>query len=183
MRGYAPFLATAAALIAAVLLVTGLPAEWPLGLPGSDFRVGGAVGAVGNVELLELNDTASGAAFTVTGQVHNPEHAPPRERLSAVVQLFDNRGVTIGSGEREVAAHLAPGQTANFIVTLDATTPAAHFRVSFREGRTVVPHVDLRSLAPEGATSRLGAGGAGKAGGAGRERRAGRAGQAGWGLA
>ncbi len=166
MRGYAPFLVTAAALVAAVLLVTGLPAQWPLTHLGSSVGVGAtrAASDVGNVELLELNDTASGAAFTVTGQVHNPENAPPRERLSAVVQLFDNRGVPIGSGEREVAARLDPGQTASFIVTLDATTPAAHYRVSFREGRTVLPHVDRRSVAPDGATSRLGAGQAGRAG-------------------
>lgn len=157
MRPFAPAIITVTVLLAAVLLLVGLPAGRPA-QPGP--------GA--SLELLEMDDVASGAAFTVRGQVHNPAGAPERDGLSALVTLFDNHGVSIGSGESEVATHLAPGQTATFVVTLDATTPAAHYRVSFRQGRAVIPHVDRRSVAPDGATSRLRTGGAGRAGAAGR---------------
>mgnify|MGYP003350418640 FL=1 len=97
------------------------------------------------LELVDLADVASGAAFTVSGHLHNPADAPLREQVSAVVRLEDGAGRTIGSGRSNVAAQLAPGATASFVVMLEATRPAAHYRVSFRERERVLPHIDLRN--------------------------------------
>jgi hypothetical protein len=74
---------------------------------------------------------------------------------AVVVLTFDEHGIFLGSNESEAGGEtLPPGARASFSVNISlAARPAARYKVSFRNGGRVVPHVDKRDSVA-GATAR-----------------------------
>jgi hypothetical protein len=71
------------------------------------------------------------------------------ERLSAVVFLFDQQGTFITSAKAPVDfIKLGAGDESPFVVSLDAPSNVARYRVSFRTDDGIVPHIDRRGAPP-----------------------------------
>ncbi len=98
------------------------------------------------IELLSLSHARSAAALTISGLVRNPAGGAKLEGLTAVVSLLDGRGSLISTKDVPLDYRaLAPGEEAPFTVTVPDSGSVAKYRVSFRAGSDVVPHVDRRS--------------------------------------
>jgi hypothetical protein len=142
------------AAIALAALLLGLATTLVVGAlrgsrPTSDgARHGGRVeGAVRQLplELLALTHQRGDNGLTVTGVVRNPSEAVAVPDLAAVVQLFRDDGAHIATVRAAVdSGRLAPGVETPFAVTVPAAPGVALFRVSFRVGDRVLPHVDRR---------------------------------------
>jgi len=67
-------------------------------------------------------------------------------KIAAVVSLLDNKGALISTKDVPLDYRaLAPGEEAPFTVSVPDPAAIARYRVSFRAGTEVVPHVDRRS--------------------------------------
>jgi hypothetical protein len=66
-----------------------------------------------------------------------------------VVFLFDDQGTFVTSAKAAVDfLRLGAGDESPFVVSLDAPTNVARYRVSFRTEAGVIPHIDRRSASP-----------------------------------
>ncbi len=98
------------------------------------------------IELLTLEQVRKGTALVVSGTVRNPDRAPARKGLSAMVFLFDDSGQVVASGQAPLDVQLlTAGDESPFIVSVPDAARAVRMRVSFRSGSGVVGHVDRRS--------------------------------------
>jgi len=107
--------------------------------------------AVGNapLELVSLRQAREGDTLTVSGTVRNPAEAPDRRQVAAVVFVFDRNGSFVASGRAPLDYQaLAPGDESPFVITVPGASQVSRYRVSFREGDDVLPHVDRRESAP-----------------------------------
>jgi hypothetical protein len=145
--------------IGAVVVVA--VAAFTLQLWGRPFRVTGATGVKGPsdslhgparkpleapLELLALEHERDGGRLVVRGLLRNPGNGLERDGLMAVVFGYDRDGDLLASGRAAVlAAKLTPGETTPFVVYLTGADTLDRFRVSFRTGTRVEPHVDRRS--------------------------------------
>lgn len=116
----------------------------------SDATAASAAADEPELELVSLRHSREGQAWTITGLVRNPAHAPELKRAAAVAFLFDKDGSFVGSGLSAIDfAKLAPGEESPFAVTLKATGAVERYRISFRgEDGKVLRHVDRRSNVP-----------------------------------
>ncbi|MDH4064888.1 MAG: hypothetical protein OEW19_10855 [Acidobacteriota bacterium] len=97
------------------------------------------------LELLSLRHERDGAQLSVTGLVRNPASAPPVERISAVVLLFDPQGAFVTSATAPIDfVKLASGDESPFVVRMQAPASVARYRVSFRSENGTLTHVDRR---------------------------------------
>ena len=97
------------------------------------------------LELLSLAHTRSGGSVTVSGLVRNPAGATGRDEVAAVVFLFDRSGAFLSSARAPLDYRvLAPGDESPFVVVVPRGESVARYRVSFRSGDSMVPHVDRR---------------------------------------
>ena len=97
------------------------------------------------LELVALEHDRDDSRFVVRGIVRNPASAATRRGLAAVVLIFSSDGGFIASGRAPMAtAALAPGAETPFVVTLPDADSVDRYRVSFRIGDRIVPHVDRR---------------------------------------
>jgi len=134
------------AMAAAVLMVA------LVGLGASVVTRGGATPAavIGSsdgspLELLSLRHERSGDQLSVAGLVRNPAAGAAVERLTTVVYLFDREGAFVTSAAAPVdVLRLDPGDESPFVLTVTAPASVARYRVSFRIGSEVVPHMDRR---------------------------------------
>jgi hypothetical protein len=139
--------ATALALVVATGRGGGAVAE-PTAPPS--LRSGNAADA-GPLELLALSHDRENERLTVRGVVRNPSSGTSVEQLTVVVFLFDRDGGFLESGRAALRAPaLAPGAESPFVVDLGRAAGVGRYRVSFRSGDRVVPHVDRRSPDPAG---------------------------------
>jgi hypothetical protein len=84
--------------------------------------------------------------LTISGVVRNPANGPKLEGLTAVVSLIDGQGGLISTKDVPLDYRaLSPGEEAPFRVTVPDPGSIARYRVSFRAGTDVVPHVDRRT--------------------------------------
>jgi Na+-transporting methylmalonyl-CoA/oxaloacetate decarboxylase gamma subunit len=106
------------------------------------------------LELLALEHDRDGDRLIVRGLIRNPVNGAERRGLSAVVLLYRQDGSFLASGRAPVPlAALAGGETTPFVVSLPGANDVERFRLSFRTGARVEPHVDRRGhQAQEGAT-------------------------------
>lgn len=113
---------------------------------GPSDRPQAATPAAGQaLELLSLAHTRSGEAVTVSGLVRNPAGASIREEVAAVVFLFDRTGAFLSSARAPLDYRaLGPGDESPFVVVVPRGEGVARYRVSFRAGDSLVPHVDRR---------------------------------------
>jgi len=102
------------------------------------------------LELMSLGHDRFGDRLTVHGLVRNPASAPPTGAVTAVVFLFDRDGAFATSGRAPIERNsLEPGGESAFTVTIASAGDIGRYRVSFRTGDHVIPHVDRRR-APSG---------------------------------
>jgi hypothetical protein len=139
------------AIAAAVLFVTILAGGYHMVFGGgaSSATAPASVGADASLELVSLRHERQGAGLAITGLVRNPVSGRAVEKLAAVVFLFDQQGAFVKSSRADVDfTKLAPGDESPFVITLDAPSNVARYRVSFRNDAGVVPHIDRRGQEP-----------------------------------
>ena len=97
------------------------------------------------LELVALGHAREVKVLTITGTVRNPASGVKVEGLTAVVSLLDGSGALVSTKDVPLDYRaLAPGEEAPFKVSIPDPGSIARYRVSFRAGTDVVPHVDRR---------------------------------------
>jgi hypothetical protein len=100
------------------------------------------------LELVALGHDRDGDRLTVRGIVRNPTGSRTVEQVTAVVFAFNGEGGFVGSGRAIIEqASLRPGGESTFVVTMPEARGVSRYRVSFRSGDRIVPHVDRREPA------------------------------------
>jgi hypothetical protein len=139
------------AIVAAILFVTIVIGGYLTVFGGDPPAANAAAGVVAEtpLELVSLRHERQRAGLAITGLVRNPVSGAAVERLAAVVFLFDQQGAFVTSARADVDfTKLAPGDESPFVITLNAPSNVARYRVSFRNDAGVVPHVDRRGQEP-----------------------------------
>jgi hypothetical protein len=99
------------------------------------------------LELVALGHARNVTVLTISGTVRNPSTGVKLEGLTAVVSLLDRDGMLVSTKDVPLDYRaLGPGEEAPFRVSIPDAGPIARYRVSFRAGTDVVPHVDRRSV-------------------------------------
>jgi len=97
------------------------------------------------LELVSLNHAREVKVLTISGTVRNPASGVKLEGLTAVVSLLDRDGALVSTKDVPLDYRaLGPGEEAPFKVSVPDPGSIARYRVSFRAGTAVVPHVDRR---------------------------------------
>ena len=97
------------------------------------------------LELIALTHEREGDGIVVRGVVRNPAAAAGRKGVAAVVFVFNRDGGFLSSARAVVdVPALVPGSESGFAVTVPHAADVGRYRVSFRSGESVVPHVDRR---------------------------------------
>ena len=97
------------------------------------------------LELMALTHERDADQLTVRGIVRNPARSGSLSDLTAVVLVFDRTGGFLASGSGRVSGSPLPsGSESSFVVTVPYSGEIGRYRVSFRIGNGVVPHVDRR---------------------------------------
>jgi hypothetical protein len=98
------------------------------------------------LELVALNHAREPRSLTITGTVRNPSDGRRLDALTAVVSLLDSTGALVSTKDVPLDYRaLRPGEEAPFRLNIPNPGAVARYRVSFRAGHDVVPHVDRRS--------------------------------------
>ena len=98
------------------------------------------------LELMSLGHSRDASSLTINGVVRNPANGPKLEGLTAVVSLIDEHGGLISTKDVPLDYRaLGPGEEAPFKIMVPDPGSIARYRVSFRAGTDVVPHVDRRT--------------------------------------
>ena len=104
------------------------------------------VDAAEPLELLSLGHARETSTLTITGTVRNPPSGVKVEGLTAVISLLDRGGALVSTKDVPLDYRaLGPGEEAPFKVSIPDPGSIARYRVSFRAGTDVVPHVDRRT--------------------------------------
>jgi type II secretory pathway pseudopilin PulG len=97
------------------------------------------------LELVALGHAREISVLTITGTVRNPSSGVKVEGLTAVISLLDRGGALVSTKDVPLDYRaLGPGEEAPFKVSIPDPGSIARYRVSFRAGTDVVPHVDRR---------------------------------------
>jgi len=97
------------------------------------------------LELVALGHARDTSVLTITGTVRNPSSGVKMEGLTAVISLLDRTGALVSTKDVPLDYRaLGPGEEAPFKVSIPDPGAIARYRVSFRAGSDVVPHVDRR---------------------------------------
>jgi hypothetical protein len=98
------------------------------------------------LELVSLAHARDTSLLTISGTVRNPSRGDKLEGLTAVVSLLDSSGALLSTKDVPLDYRaLGPGEEAPFKVSIPDPGSIARYRVSFRAGTDVVPHVDRRN--------------------------------------
>jgi len=133
--------------VAAVMLLMVGGALFFLNASASSDPVATAVkiGPSEPIELVALGHSREVHTLTITGTVRNPSSGVKLEGLTAVVSLLDRDGALVSTKDVPLDYRaIGPGEEAPFKVTIPDPGAIARYRVSFRAGTDVVPHVDRR---------------------------------------
>jgi hypothetical protein len=107
------------------------------------------------LELVALSHHRDGDRITIRGVVRNPQEGANVDRLAAVVYVFDREGEFLGNGRATVdVPALQPGAGSPFVVTVEQAANVGRYRVSFKTGDRILPHVDRRNPGPSGRGNR-----------------------------
>lgn len=97
------------------------------------------------LELVALGHARETTMLTISGTVRNPSSGAKVEGLTAVISLLDRTGALVSTKDVPLDYRaLQPGEEAPFKVSIPDPGSIARYRVSFRAGTDVVPHVDRR---------------------------------------
>lgn len=134
-------------LAAAALIVMLGGALIFLNTPTSNEHAGTVAQVVHNepLQLVTLGHAGDAASLTISGTVRNPSSGAKLEGLTAVVSLLNRDGALVSTKDVPLDYRaLGPGEEAPFKVSIPNPGSIARYRVSFRAGTDVVPHVDRR---------------------------------------
>ena len=113
---------------------------------GDGAAAGSQVSHPEPLELVALGHAREVSVLTITGTVRNPASGAKVEGLTAVISLLDRGGALVSTKDVPLDYRaLGPGEEAPFKVSIPDPGSIARYRVSFRAGTDVVPHVDRRS--------------------------------------
>lgn len=133
----------AVALVALTIVIFGLALRG-----GHSNASTPAVHAAPLLELVTLEHTQEMRALVITGMVRNPSAGAKLEGLTAVISLLDRQGMLIATKDVPLDYRaLGPGEEAPFRLSLPDRGSIERYRVSFRAGTAIVPHVDRRNAA------------------------------------
>jgi hypothetical protein len=151
--GRLPIVAAGVGVLAAILLGMVLLRGRPAAAPPTTATAAGATGdnravaavAPAPLQLVALGHERDGDRLIVRGVIRNPPEASAVEPLTAVVFVFNADGGFVTSARAAVDANAlrAAGET-TFAVTVPDAASVSRYRVSFRSGDRIVPHVDRR---------------------------------------
>lgn len=97
------------------------------------------------LELVALGHAREVSVLTIKGTIRNPSSGVKMEGLTAVISLLDRAGALVSTKDVPLDYRaLGPGEEAPFTVSIPDPGSIARYRVSFRAGTDVVPHVDRR---------------------------------------
>jgi hypothetical protein len=114
--------------------------------PGDNAATVSRVNHSEPLELVALGHARETNALTITGTVRNPTSGVKVEGLTAVISLLDRGGALVSTKDVPLDYRaLGPGEEAPFKVSIPDPGSIARYRVSFRAGTDVVPHVDRRT--------------------------------------
>ena len=101
------------------------------------------------VDLVALtHERGAGGELELRGEVRGRSDGAMMEHMTAVALLFDRQGAYLSSSRAPLEARTTPdGATASFFISVPDAERVGRYRVSFREGDRVVPHVDRRGPA------------------------------------
>lgn len=136
------------AFVAAAALLVALGGAVVVFTTSGHSKDGGsaATAAHAPLELVSLGHSREDSMLTISGMVRNPAGGPKLEGLTAVVSLIDTHGGLISTKDVPLDYRaLGPGEEAPFQVSVPDPGSVARYRVSFRAGADVIPHVDRRS--------------------------------------
>jgi len=135
-----------ATVAAAAIVFSGEPSDRGSTAAANAASVGAAARVDAPLELVALGHDRDGDRLTVRGVVRNPSAGSEKDRLTAVVSVFDRDGAFLRSSRAAVeSAALVPGSESTFIVTVPAAADVGRYRVSFQCDDRVVSHVDKRN--------------------------------------
>jgi len=98
------------------------------------------------LELVALGHAREVSVLTIKGTVRNPSSGAKVDGLTAVISLLDRAGALVSTKDVPLDYRaLGPGEEAPFTVSIPDPGSIARYRVSFRAGTDVVPHVDRRT--------------------------------------
>lgn len=103
----------------------------------------GQTQALPALELTALGHERDGERLIVRGVARNPS-TQQVDGVAAVVFAFSADGNFVASGRAPIDGGVRPGGESPFVVSVPAAAAAARYRVSFRIGDQLVPHVDRR---------------------------------------
>ncbi|PYQ96463.1 MAG: hypothetical protein DMF95_04805 [Acidobacteria bacterium] len=99
------------------------------------------------LELVALGHERDGDRLIVRGVVRNPASGAARDRVTAVVFLFNRDGGFLASGRATVdEPTLHPGSNSTFVVAIPGAGDVGRYRLSFRTDDRILPHVDRRTV-------------------------------------
>jgi hypothetical protein len=114
--------------------------------PGDNAATVSRVNHTEPLELVALGHARETNALTITGTIRNPASGVKVEGLTAVISLLDRGGALVSTKDVPLDYRaLGPGEEAPFKVSIPDPGSIARYRVSFRAGTDVVPHVDRRT--------------------------------------
>jgi hypothetical protein len=97
------------------------------------------------LELVALGHERDGERLIVRGVIRNGSVGEPLDQVTAVVFAFRADGGFVTSARAALdAGSLRSAGEAAFVVTVPDAASAGRYRVSFRSGDRIVPHVDRR---------------------------------------
>jgi hypothetical protein len=139
--------AVAGVLVAVVLLRGGESAAAPVGAvqPATGDNRSAAPAQPAPLELVALGHERDGDRLIVRGVIRNSPAGPALDQVTAVVFAFNADGGFVTSARAELGAGAlrSAGET-TFAVNVPDAASASRYRVSFRSGDRIVPHVDRR---------------------------------------
>jgi hypothetical protein len=137
-----PLFATAALIV----MLGGALAFLNTSAPGDNGATVSRVDHTEPLELVALGHARETDALMITGTVRNPARGAKVEGLTAVISLLDRGGALVSTKDVPLDYRaLGPGEEAPFKVSIPDPGSIARYRVSFRAGTDVVPHVDRRT--------------------------------------
>ena len=142
--------AAMAAVLLVLIAVLGRAAGTGGGRQASDeSRRSGASHAVerppATLDLVALtHELGRAGQLELRGQVRNTAGGANMEHVSVVALLFDRQGAYLSSSRASLEASPADRSAATFFVTVPDGEKVGRYRVSFRAGDRIVPHVDRR---------------------------------------
>jgi hypothetical protein len=133
----------AGAIAVVVVMSSGSPTSTVQTRPSGNTPQ--AQAAINPLELAALGHERTANGLIVRGVVRNPTFGSKVGPITAVVFVFNHDGGFLGSGRGALESPvLVPGGESTFSVTVPTTSDIERYRVSFRVGDHMVPHIDRR---------------------------------------